>query len=152
MGKTSSKFILLIVIALIGIGYLSYLVSLELSGEKEFKEGFEYSKLTEKFDMNKANALYLKSAEKGYAIAQFSLGLSYRLGRGFEKNDEEAFKWFSLAAEQGHEQSLYWVGMHLKEGRGVEKNEEKAQKYFKLAYLNSKKDFFKDYLKSLINE
>jgi len=152
IGK-KSNFMLAFLVGLTCISYfVSHQVNLEMPGEKEFKEGFEYTKRNENYDIDKANNLLLESANKGYARAQFSLGLNYRHGRGFEKNDKEAFKWFSLAADQGHDQSLYWVGMHLEEGRGVEKNEEKSQNFFKLAYSNSKNEEFRKYLKSLVNE
>lgn len=43
-----------------------------------------------------------KSAKTGDAEAQNNLGLMYYGGRGTEKDEELALKYFQLAAEQGH--------------------------------------------------
>ncbi|MDP6128458.1 MAG: SEL1-like repeat protein, partial [Planctomycetota bacterium] len=37
------------------------------------------------------------------ALAQYSLGGMYEYGRGVEKDEKEAVKWFRKAAEQGYE-------------------------------------------------
>ena len=42
-------------------------------------------------------------AEKGNAIAQYTLGLMYREGHGVVQSDTEAMKWFRKAAKQGNE-------------------------------------------------
>ena len=41
---------------------------------------------------------YLKSAEQGHDIAQYSLGVMYSAGNGVPKDDEEAYAWCNLAA------------------------------------------------------
>lgn len=46
---------------------------------------------------------YRKSAEQGYATAQFNLGLCYEKGTGVQKSFVEAYKWFNVAAAQGDE-------------------------------------------------
>ena len=45
-------------------------------------------------------------AEKGDAKAQYSLGDKYVTGRGVEKDDKEAVKWYRKAAEQNHAAAL----------------------------------------------
>jgi len=40
-------------------------------------------------------------AEKGDAIAQYNLGVMYDEGKGVEKDEKEAVKWYRKAAEQG---------------------------------------------------
>ena len=50
----------------------------------------------------KAAELYRKSADKGYAEAQFNLGKCYLFGNGVPKDSDEAAKWFQKAALQGH--------------------------------------------------
>src|SRR3974390_2462905 len=40
-------------------------------------------------------------AERGSAVAQFYLGLSYERGRGVSESEAEAVSWFRTAAEQG---------------------------------------------------
>lgn len=44
------------------------------------------------------------------AIAQYYLGIIYRVGLGLKQDQKEAFKWFLKAAEQGHAASQYLVG------------------------------------------
>jgi len=46
-------------------------------------------------------------AEQGNAVAQFSLGVMYELGRGVPQNHEIALKWYRLAAEQGDGAAQY---------------------------------------------
>ena len=43
-----------------------------------------------------------KSAEEGQAEAQYFLGLIYFIGKGVDRDKQEALKWFRKAAEQGH--------------------------------------------------
>jgi len=45
---------------------------------------------------------YRKLAKKGYADAQFKLGLAYAEGKGVRRDQDKALKWFRKAAEQGH--------------------------------------------------
>jgi hypothetical protein len=44
---------------------------------------------------------YKISAENGYAVAQYNLGLMYQFGLGVKKNQKEAKKWFQKSADQG---------------------------------------------------
>ena len=44
----------------------------------------------------------LALAEKGYAQAQYSLGVRYKYGEGVPKNSQEALKWIKKSAEQGY--------------------------------------------------
>ncbi len=74
-----------------------------VSAEQLFKLGHKHY-MEENFE--KAAKLYKKSAEKGYAEAQYSLGLMYSLGTGMEWDDAEAVKWYQKAAEQGHTEAL----------------------------------------------
>lgn len=45
---------------------------------------------------------YKKSAEQGYAEAQYSIGNFYWHGQGVEKDLDEGVKWLKKAADQGH--------------------------------------------------
>lgn len=69
------------------------------SPEYYYEKGKELSKNGE---YDKAFEYYQKAAEKGYALAQFYLGLCYHNGEGVEKNLSEAVKWYRKAADQGH--------------------------------------------------
>ena len=44
---------------------------------------------------------YRKSAEQGFAEAQYNLGAMYANGDGVKRNFTEALKWFRKSAEQG---------------------------------------------------
>ena len=46
-----------------------------------------------------------KSAEQGYADAQFTLGECYYYGIGVTKDLAEAVKWFRQAAKQGEQRA-----------------------------------------------
>ena len=72
-------------------------------------------------------------AEQGDADAQWELGYMYAEGRGVEKNDKEAAKWFQKAAEQGDADAQYELGRLYAKGKGVEKNDKEAAKWFRKA-------------------
>ena len=46
---------------------------------------------------------YRKSAEQGYALAQYNLGGMYAKGQGVTQNYVKAHMWSNLAAAQGDE-------------------------------------------------
>ena len=70
------------------------------------KGGAPYEDAKQKDKMRKRPAPFQsvdqKAADQGDAAAQFRLGLAYRTGRGVEKSDEEAARWYQKAADQGH--------------------------------------------------
>ena len=49
---------------------------------------------------------YLRGAERGYAIAQFNLGVSYAEGELVARDYVLAYMWFSVAADQGEDEAL----------------------------------------------
>ena len=56
--------------------------------------------------------------------AQFNLGALHTTGRGVEKSDEEAVKWFGAAAAQGDVQAqeqLERIEANMKSGKGKKK-------------------------------
>lgn len=55
-----------------------------------------------KKDALKALEWYRESASKGWAEAQYNLGLASFFGEGVGSNAEESLKWFMLAADQQH--------------------------------------------------
>tara|TARA_B100001971_G_scaffold209020_1_gene231832 strand:+ start:490 stop:1260 length:771 start_codon:yes stop_codon:yes gene_type:complete len=61
-------------------------------------------------------------AGTGDAIAQFDLGQMYDYGRGVERGDKEAIKWYRKAAEQNHHKAQYFLGEMYANGEGVEKD------------------------------
>ncbi len=68
-------------------------------------------------DLARAYNWYRKSADQGFAEAQFSLGIMYENGRGVDRNDMKAASWYRQAAEQGHPGALNNLGCMLHEGR-----------------------------------
>ena len=57
----------------------------------------------------------------------------YRDGIGVSKNDQEAFKWFSLAAKQNDPEAQYNVGTMYAKGKGVQQNMQEALIWMKRA-------------------
>ena len=78
----------------------------------------------------KAAELWQPLAEKGNAAAQYHLATLYAEGKGVEKNDATAFKWFMRAAELGDAAAQYDVGTSYFSGTGVQKNDAEAAKWF----------------------
>ena len=50
---------------------------------------------------------FRKSAQQGYANAQYHLGWCYANGEGVEKDLTEAVRWYQAAAEQGNRLAIY---------------------------------------------
>ncbi len=72
-----------------------------------------------------------KAAEQGYAPAQYALGLCYRhgypcYGTKIEKDAISAVKWLRKAAEQGYAPAQNVLGCCYRDGFGVEKDEREA--------------------------
>lgn len=58
-------------------------------------------------------------AEAGKADAQYDLGVLYASGRGVEKDETAAVRWFEKAAAQGLAPAQYNLGVLMERGRGV---------------------------------
>ena len=76
---------------------------------------------------------YRKAADKGFAQAQFNLGLLYYQGRGVDLDDVEAVKWFRKSADQGVAEAEYMLGFMYDGGIGVQQNDIEAMKWFQKA-------------------
>mmetsp|Transcript_97591 Transcript_97591/g.279082 ORF Transcript_97591/g.279082 Transcript_97591/m.279082 type:complete len:162 (-) Transcript_97591:443-928(-) len=57
-----------------------------------------------------AAALCLEAASEGLAAAQHEVGVCYSEGRGVEKDEREAVRWFRRAANQGHPWGQFSLG------------------------------------------
>ncbi len=84
--------------------------------------------------------LFKGAADGGLAVAQFNLGVCYELGRGTEKNLEEAIFWLKKAASQNYEKAclklgdvLYKLGLCYKNASGKPSDPKKAFENFKQA-------------------
>ena len=53
-------------------------------------------------DYVEAAKWFKKSAEQGYAKAQYSIGYFYSVGVGVQKDKEEGMKWLQKSADQGY--------------------------------------------------
>jgi TPR repeat protein len=72
----------------------------------------------------KAAELYLYAASYfGDPNAQYSLAQLYLKGRGVDRDERQAARWFNLAAEKGHAGAQALLGTMLLNGQGVPKRE-----------------------------
>lgn len=74
--------------------------------------------------------IYFQAAKGGDAEAQYNLGVCYENGEGVEKNDHEAFKWYSMAADQGFAAAEVAIGSCYAHGRGVKQDDGKAVQWY----------------------
>ena len=73
---------------------------------------------------------------KGLSLSpstQFKLGRRYYIGRGIDKDEQQAVKWCRKAAEQNHAQAQFILGMCYANGRGVEKDTQQAVVWYRKA-------------------
>ena len=64
-------------------------------------------------------AALISAAERGYAAAQYNLGLMYANGDGVPENAAEAVRWYRAAAEQGDAHAQFLLGEMYANGEGV---------------------------------
>ena len=57
-------------------------------------------------DYKTSYQLMIPLADKGFAQAQYNLGVMYEKGNGVKQNHRKAKKWFSLAADQDHAKAV----------------------------------------------
>ncbi len=62
------------------------------------------------------------NAEDGDPEAMFLLGIAYAEGRGVEKNDMAAARWFHQASRNGHQRAKTSMGYLYSIGRGVRRD------------------------------
>lgn len=75
-----------------------------------------------------------KSAEQGYARAQYSLAGCYLNGTGVERDAAKGVEWLRKAAAQDEIHALYELANRYLDGRdGVEKDREEAVKLYRKA-------------------
>ena len=85
-------------------------------------------------DINKAVEWYHKGALLGDPLGMSNYGISLQRGDGgFQRDDEEAFKWISQAAETGLGIAQYNAALACHAGRGTRMDRVKAKRYFQLA-------------------
>eukprot|EP01018_Ginkgo_biloba_P015515 Gb_39729 [translate_table: standard] len=88
-------------------------------------------------DFSHAFSFIQDAAERGYAQAQWKVGLFLELGLGVKIDEKEAVEWYKRAKKQKHPCALVDLGRCYYLGRGVEKSLHKASKCCKQAYVYS---------------
>ncbi len=98
-------------------------------------EEWEANRAAKEGRFEDAYKLYEISAQKGNTDAYYLLGEYKFLGKGIEKNDVEAIKWYRKAAEAGQdfEQATLRLAECYRYGIGVVENKSEAVKYYKKA-------------------
>ena len=93
-----------------------------------FEEGRRYIKEGDYMKNNKKTLqCYQRSAELGYAPAQYLLGDAYLIGDGVKMNKEKGARWFRKAAKQNMTEALCALGYCYEFGEGVKQNIKKAK-------------------------
>lgn len=78
-------------------------------------------------------ALIRPLAEKGFAFAQFNLGVLYDQGKGLPQDNAQAMQWYQKAAEQGLPQAQVNLGIMYEQGQGVKPDYVRAYFWYALA-------------------
>ena len=76
---------------------------------------------------------YRKSADQGFAGAQYNLGAMYANGEGVPQNATEAVKWYRRAADQGLANAQFGLGHMYADGVGVRQDAAEAVKWYRKA-------------------
>jgi uncharacterized protein len=84
-------------------------------------------------DPELAAGWFFRSAEQGYADAQFNLGLMYANGEGVEVDTLKAVELFKQAAEQGNVDAQNNLAAMYYTGEGIDRDVEKAIAWFEKA-------------------
>ena len=78
----------------------------------------------------KAMHWFEMAADKGYADAQYNLGMMYKNGQGVKQSDDNAMQLFKKAANQGHANAQYNLGVMYSRGQGVAQDFSKAMELY----------------------
>jgi|GEM_PF-2775265 len=106
----------------------------KLSGQHKYLLSKKYQQNPNK---QKLGIQFLKdSAGKGYADAQYDLGMKFFKGEKLNKNLLLANKWLTKAASQEHVKAQFQLGLMYQNGEGVKRNTFKAIKYLHKAAEN----------------
>ena len=62
--------------------------------------------------------------------AQYNLGICYYCGKGVDRDEKKAVKWYTEAAEQGYARAQCSLGYCYEYGKGVEQDLEKAVEWY----------------------
>lgn len=102
-----------------------------MSPEYCFEQGEKY--YYDDKNYTEAEKWYRKSAEQGYAPAQYELGAMYYYDaeKGIKQDFSEALKWFKKSAEQNNAKAQRGLGHMYYSGEGVTENLSEALKWYR---------------------
>ena len=98
------------------------------SGEDYFEQGMK-ARYDEK-NHEKANELFEKSCDAGYARGCNALGYSYEYGYGVERDYKKAYKLYEEACDDDEARGCMNIGIMYEDGNGVEQDYKKAIKFY----------------------
>jgi TPR repeat protein/serine/threonine protein kinase len=78
-------------------------------------------------------AFWQRTADEGYALAQFLLASCYRSGNGIAQDYKEAINWYGKAAGQGNLEAQYQLATLLQNGEGTVRSSKQAADWYRKA-------------------
>lgn len=94
-----------------------------------FNEGIQLD-LGGNENASKAFQLFKKAADRGFAEAQFNVGVMLDSGRGVERNISQAATWYARSAAHGNQRAAFNLGQLYEDGQGVPRNAEVARAWY----------------------
>lgn len=82
-------------------------------------------------DFDKAESLYIKSANAGHKESMVQLAGLYLNGKNGKQNLKEAFNWYQKAANLGDRTAMYHLGLLYETGVVAKLNYDRAMSYYK---------------------
>jgi TPR repeat protein len=73
------------------------------------------------------------AARRGDPEGQYRFALMYQQGKGVDRDDAQAVRWFRMAAKQQHAEAQYQLAVHMEHGRGVQADEKEMAAWYQLA-------------------
>jgi len=104
------------------------------------REGSEFLARNTEKDDKQAVERFGQAAAKGYAPAQYDLGICYGTGRGVALDLAAANEWYLKAAEQGYQNAQYKLAHSYRVGRGGPVDLPLALKWYERAAENGDTD------------
>ncbi len=104
------------------------------NAEAQFELGFCYSNgLGLPVDHVEAEKWVRRSANKGFAAAECTMGIFYEMGIDgvITPNEHEAAKWYKKSAEQGYAEAQLYLGNCYMFGFGLAQSNEEALKWYR---------------------
>ncbi len=105
--------------------------------EEQFLLGMKYIYEESGYEQDEMKGFHLikKSAEQGYAKAQYMLGQFYQEGNMVLRIPETSFEWIYKSAKQGFPPAIYSLYIYYDEGYGVEEDKATSLEYLALAAM-----------------